>query len=128
MTVQNLGMLGGRRQLMKPSERLDALRPSLEREADEAEAMRPGTMLDQLVRAEAAVREDPGHAMFSEGETFTDFHFGTDIPTGLPREVQSSDGMYAPEPSPQDRRANLFIVGLFIALGVVVLLAWANAA
>lgn len=124
MTHANLGMgLGKRRPVMKPSERLDALRPSLEREAEEAERLRPVT-LDQLERAEAAVRDGGAGPMFSEADTDTDFHFGTDIPTGVVGEVQSGDDMYGLNTPAEIRGARIFIGVLFVALAAVLLLAW----
>lgn len=89
---------------MPPSKRLDAMRP---------------TSWDEMQRAEQAVREGGGAGpMFSEHETFADYHFGTDIPTG--REIQSGDDM---APAAEARGARTFVVGLIVALAVVLLLA-----
>ena len=107
------------RPIMKPSERFDALRPSLEREAEEAERLRPVT-LEQLERAEQAVRDGGGGPMFSEMDTYADFHFGMNIPTGVVGEVQSGDDM-AGDTVVDERTA----LHLRQAVAVFVLVAWA---
>lgn len=66
---------------MKLSERLNAMRNADWRDGD---ALRPMNF-DDLQRAERVVRDGGGGPMFSEHETYADFHFGTDIPTGAKR-------------------------------------------
>ncbi len=46
--------------------------------------MQKPVTLSQLEAAEQAVRDHGTGPMFSEQETYADFHFGTDIPTGRP--------------------------------------------
>lgn len=130
---------------MKPSERLDAMRnmDALEREAGWADDLRPVT-LDQLERAERAVREGGMGPMFSEQDTYTDFHFGTDIPTGrvtwydghdelaeggvdvVPRrEFQSTVDADFADMDTRDGGAFLWLIALCVALGVVLMISWA---
>lgn len=91
-------------------------------------AQQQRTQIEQLERAEQAMREGAvGTPMFSEHETYDDFHFGTDIPTGVmyaaPREVQSGDDMAGPQG--EARGARIFVGVLVIAVAAILLLAWA---
>lgn len=138
MNVANQGLHVGRhRPIMKPSERLDAMRNmgALEREAAWADDLRPVT-LDQLERAERAVREGGMGPMFSEQDTYTDFHFGTDIPTGVisehppcevvaRREFQSAVDADFADMDTRDGGAFLWLIALCVALGVVLMISWA---
>lgn len=109
---------------MKPSERLNAMRNADWRDGD---ALRPMTF-DQLERAERVVRDGGGGPMFSEHETYADFHFGTDIPTGVVGEVQSSDGMSVADQdfAEMDARPHSTAV-LWLLAALVVVLALAAA-